>query len=112
MAERKQGQATEQQAQVLVKRVLEGADDGEDGQANGVLQHYAYRCVPISHFGRPIDRSDLSNQSPWTNRPPHRAIAFAERFLASTPPSPEHAGRWFHTGTYVLHVRTASTRRI
>lgn len=48
MAERKQqqGQGTEQQAQVLVKRVLEGADDGEDGQANGVLQHYAYRCVP------------------------------------------------------------------
>lgn len=56
MAERKQGQATEQQAQVLVKRVLEGADDGEDGQANGVLQHYAYRCVPISPH-RSADRS-------------------------------------------------------
>ena len=108
MAERKQqqGQGTEQQAQVLVKRVLEGADDGEDGQANGVLQHYAYRCVPShpipSHRPPRIDRSGpipLDRLNPTRSTPVHRAIAFAERFLASTPPSPEHAGRWFHTGT-------------
>ncbi len=48
MAERAKQQPPQTEAQAQVKRVLQaGADDGEEGQANGVLQHYAYRCVRV-----------------------------------------------------------------
>ncbi len=95
----------------LAKKLLEAPlDDGEDGQTNGVLQHYAYRYVRWG--GRRGEAREAEGascggrqpQTPPTHPPPthtiipHRAITFAERFLTSNPPCLEQAGRWFHTG--------------
>jgi hypothetical protein len=99
----------------MAKKLLEAqVDDGEDGQTNGVLQHYAYRYAdaPTARGMPTRDTSHTHARMLANTLPTHRAITFAERFLTSNPPCLEQAGRWFHTGkssSVCLDPRDAET---